>query len=78
MSLIKIDTEGAEYEMLKALDPEMRQSVKWIIGDWHGIRDFEILAYFPSFFKIQVKQSLKNRRFRFNPCNRRISPSIRK
>jgi len=26
-SLIKIDTEGAEYEMLKAMDPEMRQSV---------------------------------------------------
>jgi hypothetical protein len=25
LSLIKIDTEGAEYEMLKALDPEMRQ-----------------------------------------------------
>ena len=78
MSLIKIDTEGAEYEMRKALDPEMRQSVKWIIGDWHGIRDFEILAYLASFFNIQAKKSLKNRRFRFNPCNRRISPSIRK
>jgi hypothetical protein len=26
VSLIKIDTEGAEYEMSKALDPEMPQA----------------------------------------------------
>ncbi len=49
-SLIKIDTEGAEYDMLKAMDPEMRQSVGWIIGELHGIRDFEILAYPSPFF----------------------------
>jgi hypothetical protein len=36
--------------MRKALDPEMRQSVKWIIGDLHGIRDFEISAYPSPFF----------------------------
>jgi hypothetical protein len=78
VSLIKIDTKGAEYEMLKAMDPEMRQSVGWIIGELHGIRDFEITAYPSPFFNIQVKKSLKKRRFILNARNRRISPSIRK
>ena len=50
VSLIKIDAEGAEYEMLKALDPEMRQSVGRTIGELHGIRDFEIMAYPSPFF----------------------------
>lgn len=40
--LIKIDCEGAEYEILNDV-PEI-EKVKWIAGELHGINDFHLLA----------------------------------
>jgi FkbM family methyltransferase len=77
VSLIKIDTEGAEYEILHALDCEMLQSVEWIVGELHGIRDFEIMAYLSKFFYIQVKKAMKKRHFMFYAGNKKIMDTIR-
>ncbi len=76
VGLIKIDTEGAEYEILTTLDPKMLQEVEWIVGELHGIRDFEILTYLSPFFNIQAKKSLKKRHFMFYAGNKRIMDKI--
>ncbi len=76
VDLIKIDTEGAEYEILTSLDPKMLQEVDWIVGELHGIRDFEVLAYLSQFFNIQAKKSLKKRHFMFYAKNKEIMSKI--
>ena len=66
--LIKIDTEGAEYDILTSLDPAMLAKVKWISGELHGIQDFELLTYLSKTFDIDVKRSLGKKYFNFNAC----------
>lgn len=70
VDLIKIDTEGAEHEILTALDPGMLSEVRWIVGELHGIRDFETLAYLARWFDVDVRRSLGKPFFMFNACNR--------
>jgi FkbM family methyltransferase len=77
VDLIKIDTEGSEYEILTALNPKLLEGVQWIVGELHGIRDFEILAYLSSTFNIQVKKGLKKRHFMFYAANKSIIDNIR-
>lgn len=70
VDLIKIDTEGAEFDIISALDPGMLAGVRWIVGELHGIRDFELLAYLSRWFDVDVKRSLGKPFFMFNACNR--------
>ena len=70
VDLIKIDTEGAEYEILTAFDREVLSRVKWIIGELHGQRDFELLAYLAQWFDISVKKSFRKPLFVFAACNK--------
>lgn len=76
VDLIKIDTEGAEYDILLSMDQEMLANVKWIIGELHGNRDFELLAYLSQWFDIDMKKSLNSRLFQFNARNRRFADAI--
>jgi FkbM family methyltransferase len=72
IDLIKVDTEGSEYDILTAIDPEILSSVKWITGELHGIRDFELLGYLAEWFDISAKKSLKKRLFNFSACNKKL------
>lgn len=72
IDLIKIDTEGAEYDILTSLDENILSSVKWIIGELHGNKDFELLAYLSKWFDIGIKKSLGKRLFMFSACNKKI------
>ena len=76
VDLIKIDTEGAEYDILTALDESLLRSVKWIMGELHGERDFELLAFLSRWFDIETKKSLKNRLFMFRACNKTLTPEV--
>lgn len=76
VDLIKIDTEGAEYEILTALDEKVLRSVKWIVGELHGERDFELLAYMSRWFDISARKSFNKRLFIFRACNRAISSQL--
>jgi len=67
--LIKIDTEGAEYDILSTLDPKMLSNVKWIIGELHGNKDFELLAYLSQWFDIDIQKNLNKRLSLFNARN---------
>ncbi len=68
--MIKIDTEGAEFDILTSLDDAMLARVKWIVGELHGISDFELLAHLSKSFDIDVKRTLGKKFFNFNACNR--------
>lgn len=70
VDVIKIDTEGAEYGIITAFDPGMLAEVRWIVGELHGIRDFETLAYLSRWFDVDVRRSLGKPFFMFNACNR--------
>ena len=76
VDLIKIDTEGAEYDILTTMDPEVLSNVKWIIGELHGEHDFELLAYLSKWFDIDMKKTLRSTLFNFNARNKKYSSDI--
>lgn len=69
--VIKIDTEGAEWEILTSLDPALLGSVHLVMGELHGRRDFALLDYLQPNFHIAVRKNLRNRLFNFYAVNRR-------
>lgn len=76
VDLIKIDTEGAEFDILTAIDPRILESVSWVMGELHGERDFELLAFLSRWFDIDTKKSLKNRLFMFRACNKKFTKQL--
>jgi len=76
VDLIKIDTEGAEYDILTSMNPDMLSKVRWIIGELHGERDFELLAYLNHWFSIDIDKSLRSRLYNFNAVNREFADQI--
>jgi FkbM family methyltransferase len=68
--MIKIDTEGAEHDILTSIDDSMLAQVRWIVGELHGIADFEVLLHLSKHFDIDVKRSLGKKYFNFNACNK--------
>jgi len=77
VDVIKIDTEGAEYDILTSIDPELLQSVQWISGELHGVNDFNLLAYLSQWFDLSVKKPLKKQHFLFNACNKSLRAQIK-
>jgi FkbM family methyltransferase len=58
IDVIKIDTEGAEKEILHGLTPDQLASVQYIVGELHGERDFELLDWLEQRgFDIECKKS---------------------
>jgi FkbM family methyltransferase len=74
--VIKIDTEGSEYTILKALRPEVLARVQWIIGELHGEKDFDLLAYLTQWFHIGTSKAIDSRLFTFNACNVSVVQAI--
>jgi FkbM family methyltransferase len=70
--IIKIDTEGAEWEILTAIDRALLGGVRVIMGELHGRRDFELLHYLQPMFHIGAKKQLKTRLFNFYAVNRAL------
>ena len=74
--VIKIDTEGAEYDILTSLDKNFLSRVKWIYGELHGNHDFELLAYLSEHFDIGVKRTMGKRLFMFHARNKSLAPLV--
>ena len=73
IDLIKIDTEGAEYDILLSLEEKTLRNVSWITGELHGNRDFEVLNYLENLgFSIALKKEIDNRLFMFNAGKKEI------
>lgn len=45
IDIIKVDTEGAEREVLQGLTDEQLATVQFIVGELHGERDFALLDW---------------------------------
>ena len=76
VDVIKIDAEGAEYDVLTSLDPGVLKRTSWITGELHGERDFELLAYLSRWFDLGVKKSLGGRLMNFDACNKAVAPHL--
>jgi FkbM family methyltransferase len=72
--VIKIDVEGSEWEILTALGEEFLSRTKYICGELHGHRDFELLAMLDRHFHIAVKKRLRDRLFMFQGLTRSLQP----
>jgi len=70
VDVIKIDTEGSEYDILTSLGHDFLGKVKWIYGELHGNRDFELLAFLSEQFDIGVKKTMDKRLFMFQARNK--------
>lgn len=68
--LVKIDTEGHEFEILHAFPPAVLSTVRWIYGELHGNRDFALLEYLSGQFDIGVRKDLRKRLFMFHAARR--------
>jgi FkbM family methyltransferase len=66
--LIKVDVEGAEAEILHAMP--LLERVKWIAGELHGIRDFEILDLLSKNFHIQTARNFTDKVWHFHAVNK--------
>jgi len=70
VDLIKIDTEGSEYEILSSISSALLQQVTWIVGELHGNKDYELFTMLDPWFDLGVKKTLGKRLYMFNACNR--------
>ena len=77
VDLIKIDTEGAEYDILTSMKDEFLKKTSWITGELHGNRDFELLNYLNNLgFSISLNKKIDNRLFMFNAGKKEVISSL--
>jgi FkbM family methyltransferase len=77
VDLIKIDCEGAEYDVLTALPPELLRQCKWIVGEMHDESAFPLLALLAPHFDLDLKKRMFAPFFRFHACNLACAPQLR-
>lgn len=68
--VIKIDVEGSEWEVLSSLGEDFLSRTKYVVGELHGHRDFELISLLERHFHIAVKKRLQDRVFMFRALNR--------
>jgi len=71
--VIKIDTEGSEWEIIRAMGEPVVRTAQLIMGELHGVRDFELLAFLQPMFDIGMRKQLRNRLFNFYAVRRTTS-----
>lgn len=76
VDLIKIDCEGAEYDVLTALPGEMLRQCKWIVGEMHDESAFRLLALLAPHFDLDLKKRMFVPTFRFHACNLACVPEL--
>ena len=70
IDLVKIDVEGAEYDVLTSLNPDLLRRVKWIVGELHSVRDFALLDYLSTWFEIDGRKTITKKCWKFHAVNR--------
>jgi FkbM family methyltransferase len=66
--IIKIDVEGAEYEILRAI-PDIAK-VKWITGELHGVDEYKLLDYLSPHFTFQLGRRLHDKVWHFHALSK--------
>ena len=66
IDVLKVDTEGAERVVLTGLGPKLLAHTRYICGELHGERDFELLDHLErSGFRIAARKNLRSVLFNF-------------
>lgn len=78
VDIIKIDTEGAEYNILSSFPKSILSNLTWLVGELHGIDDFKLLNLLQDKFDISVKKKINNRLFMFNASNKQFTKNLTK
>jgi len=73
VDVIKVDTEGAEWDILTAFPESVLRSAKYITGELHGNRDFALLDYLSRWFDVGLRKKLSSRLFNFQAVPRKAS-----
>ena len=66
--LIKIDVEGAEYEILGDI-PDI-ENVKWIAGELHGVNDYKLLDLLDKKFNLQLARNFMDKVWHFHAVSK--------
>jgi len=75
--LIKIDTEGAEYEILNSFDQDLLSQTGWITGELHGNKDFLLLHQLSELgFNIKINKEVDNRWSMFHAISDRVLKTL--
>lgn len=69
--LIKIDCEGSEHEILTQLRATRLSGVRYLLGELHGHRDFELLQYLQTWFDLGLEKQMANRTWHFSARRKR-------
>lgn len=72
IDIIKIDTEGSEYDILTSIPQSTLSNTQWIMGELHGVKNFETLRLLDKWFSIGMKKKLKSNLFQFFGLNRKL------
>lgn len=72
IDIIKVDTEGAEYEIIQSIPDGLLSEVSWIMGELHGRHTFETLARLDRWHTISARKSLGSEVFTFQALNRAL------
>lgn len=70
IDILKVDTEGAEYQILSSIPEDLLSKTQWVMGELHGIKNCETLALLDKWFSIQLDKRLKRHYFQFFAINR--------
>ena len=77
VDLIKIDCEGAEYDVLTSLPPDFLDQCEWIVGEMHDESAFQLLALLAPHFDLDLKKRMFAPFFRFHACNLACARQLR-
>lgn len=77
VDLIKIDCEGAEYDVLTSLPLDLLRRCKWIVGEMHDASAFPLLALLAPHFDLDLKKRMFAPTFRFHGCNLACARDLR-
>jgi len=65
IDVVKIDTEGAEWDILTAFPEGILRTAQYITGELHGNKDFALLEYLSRWFDVGMRKKLSSRLFNF-------------
>lgn len=65
IDLIKIDCEGAEFDILTSLDKRILTKTTAIVGELHGYKDFQLLEYLSQYFHLSFEKDLYDKTYQF-------------
>ncbi|MDP2922507.1 MAG: FkbM family methyltransferase [Candidatus Omnitrophota bacterium] len=72
IDILKIDTEGMEFDIITAIPRNILKHVKFITGECHGIRDLELFLYLSEFFNLGFHKMWHNGLISFKAVNKKI------